>query len=50
MNSTPPYSSNRFDIPDIDEHDLVCVECGLHWHDCACEDFWWDEEERHELF
>ncbi len=48
MNSTPPYSSSPFDFyvtPDDEEQLLDDAEWIME-----CDDFWWDEEERHELF
>ncbi len=40
--SQPPYGSNPFDIDEICE-DTREIDV------CADEDFWWDEEDRHEL-
>lgn len=38
----PPSGSSRFDVDEIcDEYIEIDV--------CADEDFWWDEEDRHEL-
>ncbi len=41
-NYTPPYSSNPSEEEDELREDLEQY--------CGVEDFWWDEEDRHELF
>ncbi len=46
MRSTPPYSSNPSDCDDyLDEFDEL-----TYYFQLQLDDFWYDEEERHELF
>ncbi len=47
MNSTPQCSSNPSELPPVGEWENE-EEFFLRVLDC--DDFWWDEEERHELF
>ncbi len=57
MKSTPPYSSSHSE-PDFDEMGFTTRQfTGGDELDEFCdmftggdEDFWWDEEDRHELF
>ncbi len=43
---TPQFSSNpsEFGLGDVDEDEEFFLSI------LECDDFWWDEEERHELF
>ncbi len=63
MNSIPPYSSNPFDTPihregefsPVSDHsDYIGMYLGTDTEGddvyLSYDDFWYDEEERHELF
>ncbi len=46
---TPPYSSNPSDL-NLSWRDYCDEEEEFILEIFECDDFWWDEEERHELF
>ncbi len=46
MNSIPPSTSNPFDRDPEDTEGIV----DDFFFECDVEDFWMDEEDRHELF
>ncbi len=41
-NYTPPFSSNPSEFDDEEEEFYLSI--------LECDDFWWDEEDRHELY
>ncbi len=50
MKSTPLYSSSRYRDDDLRPNWYLADEEEFFLEILECDDFWWDEEERHELF